>query len=245
MFAFFRPRAVRSVVAAAACAAMLGGCVTGGGPGSSSDPSLTPEQRQLRTEADQDYNRTIAEGAVAGVVAGALIGALVGGRNRARGALIGAAAGGLVGAAAGTYVAEKKKAYVNENQRLDSMASDVRADNAKLERTIENNRRVVAYDRAELARLRADVNARRASQAELNSRISVAEQDAAAIQQMISRLQERQNDYSQARNATKSESPGASTAAMDAEIARLSRQIATLQGQLNDLNGAIAISRTG
>ena len=71
------------------------------------------------------------------------------------------------------------------------------------------------------------------------------EQDAAHIRQTISRLRERQGDYIQARNATRAENPAASTAALDAEIQRLNQQIAALEAQLNELNGAIAITRTG
>ncbi|HJQ59555.1 MAG TPA: YMGG-like glycine zipper-containing protein, partial [Vineibacter sp.] len=159
MYAHFRPRAVRSVIVAALCAALLGGCVTSGGNsrGYYGDGSyLTPEQRRLR--ANEDFNRTVGEGAVTGALLGGLIGALAGGkRNRVSGALIGAGAGAVVGGAAGYYVARKKEQYVNENQRLDSMTADVRSDNARLEAYIANTRTVVAQNKAELARLRAEV----------------------------------------------------------------------------------------
>lgn len=243
MYALFRPRAVRSAIAAVLCAATLGGCVTGGSY--ANDPYLTPEQRRLRAQ-DQDFNRTVGEGAVVGALGGALLGALVAGkRNRGAGALIGAGAGALLGGATGYYVAKKKEQYVNENQRLDSMTSDVRSDNARLEAYIANTRTVVAQNKAELARLRAAYNSRQATRADLSQRVSVAEQDASQIQQTIGRLRERQSDYIQARNAARSENPGASTAAMDAEIARLNQQIAALEQQLNELNSAISITRTG
>jgi hypothetical protein len=243
MYAVFRPRAVRAVIAAVLCAAMVAGCESNGGY-SASDPNLTPEQRRLRAQ-NQDFNRTLGEGAVTGALIGGLIGLLAGGRhNRGAGALIGAGVGALAGTAAGYYVAKKKQQYVNENQRLDSMTSDVRADNTKLEAYIANTRTVVAQNKAELARLRSEYNARQATRADLNRRISTAEQDAAHIRQTVGRLRERQNDYLQARNATRAEDPGVSTAAMDAEIARLSQQIQVLEGQLNELNGAISITRT-
>jgi hypothetical protein len=243
MFALFRPRAVRSAIAAVLCAAMLGGCETSGG--FAGDPSLTPEQRRLRAQ-EQDFKRTVGEGAVAGALLGGLIGALAGGkRNRAAGALIGAGAGALLGGATGYYVARKKREYVNENQRLDAMTADVRQDNARLEAYVANTRTVVAQNRAELARLRASYNTRQATRDELNHRVSIAEQDAAHIRQTIGRLRERQSDYVQARNVTRAESPGADTSQMDAEIARLSQQIAALEAQLNELNQAIAITKTG
>jgi hypothetical protein len=244
MYALFRPRAVRSAIAAVLCAALLGGCVTGSGA-SYNDPGLTPEQRRLRAQ-QEDFNRTVGEGAVVGALAGALLGALVAGkRNRASGALVGAGAGALLGGAGGYYVARKKEQYVNENQRLDAMAADVRNDNARLDAYIANTRTVVAQDKAELARLRSQYNTRQATKSDLDRRISVAEQDAAYIQQTIARLRERQHDYIQARNATRAENPGASTSAMDAEIQRLNQQIAALEAQLGELNSAIAITKTG
>jgi DNA repair exonuclease SbcCD ATPase subunit len=247
MYALFRPRAARAAIAAVLCAAMLGGCVTSGGGSQvayADGTSLTPEQRRLR--ANQEFNRTIGEGAVAGALVGGLIGALAGGRrNRVSGALIGAGAGAVIGGAAGYYVARKKEQYVNENQRLDSMTADVRSDNARLEAYVANTRTVVAQNKAELARLRAEVNARQAARADLDRRLAVAQEDAAHIQQTIGRLRERQRDYVQARNATRAESPRADTSAMDAEIVRLNRQIAALEAQLAELNSAIAITRTG
>jgi outer membrane lipoprotein SlyB len=242
MYAVFRSRAIRSTIAAVLCAATLGGCVTGSGS-YANDPYLTPEQRRLRAQ-DQDFNRTVGEGAVTGAVIGGLLGALVGGkRNRASGALIGAAGGALLGGGAGYYVAKKKEQYANENQRLDSMTADVRNDNAKLAAYVANTRTVVAQNRAELNRLRTQYNTRQASRDELDRRISIAEQDASHINQTLGRLRERQGDYVQARNASRSE--GASTASMDAEIARLNQQIAALEAQLGELNRAIAITKTG
>ncbi|TXL73872.1 glycine zipper 2TM domain-containing protein [Vineibacter terrae] len=243
MYALFRPRAVRLAIAAVLCAATLGGCAAGGSY--ANDPYLTPEQRRLRAQ-NQDFNRTVGEGAVVGALGGALLGALLGGkRNRAAGALIGAGAGALLGGGAGYYVGKKKEQYVNENQRLDSMTADVRNDNARLEAYVANTRTVVAQNKAELARLRAEYNARQASRDDLNRRVATAEQDASHIRQTISRLRERLGDYIQARNATRAENPGASTAAMDAEIARLNQQIAALEAQLAELNSAISITRTG
>lgn len=244
MYAVFRLPAVRSVIAAVLCAALLGGCVTGG-ESYSNDSYLTPEQRRLRAQ-DQDFNRTVGEGAVTGAVVGGLIGFLAGGRrNRGAGTLIGAGVGALAGTAAGYYVAQKKQQYANENQRLDSMTADVRSDNARLEAYIANTRTVVAQNKAELARLRSAIATREATRVDLDRRVAVAQQDAAHIRQTIGRLRERQGDYIQARNATRAEDPGANTAAMDAEIARLSQQIGALEAQLNDLNSAITITRTG
>ena len=105
--------------------------------------------------------------------------------------------------------------------------------------------RTIYENKAELARLRAEYNSRQATRDDLNRRVATAQQDASHIQQTIGRLRERLGDYIQARNATRAENPGASTAAMDAEIARLNQQIAALEAQLAELNSAISITRTG
>jgi hypothetical protein len=180
MYAVFRSRAVRSAIAAVLCAAMLGGCVTGAGS-SANDPGLTPEQRRLRAQ-QEDFNRTVGEGAVVGAVAGARLGALVAG-TRDRAASVSARRQCPGRGATGYYVARKKEQYVNENQRLDSMTADVRSDNARLDAYIQNTRIVVAQDKAELARLRSQYNTRQATKSDLDHRVSVAEQDAAHIRQ--------------------------------------------------------------
>ena len=68
---------------------------------------------------------------------------------------------------------------------------------------IANTRTVVAQNKAELAPLahRSITPGRRPS-ADLDRRVSTAEQDAAQDRQTIGRLRERQHDYVQARNAT-------------------------------------------
>lgn len=177
------------------------------------DPGLTPEQRRIRAQrAEQD--RTVGDGA---------------------------AAGAAVGGAAGYYVARRKQQYANENQRLDVMTNDVRAENQQMAQYVADSRAVVAQDKADLARLRGEYANRRASRADLDRRIAIAEQDAQAIQQRINAARRQQGEFIQARQQT----PGPAGGQMDAEIARLSQQIAQLEAQLNDLNTSIAITRTG
>lgn len=229
-------RSLRAVMAGVLCVPLLlAGCDNG-----ANDPGLTPEQRRIRAQrAEQD--RTVGGGAVAGAVLGGLIGLAVGGNNRGAAAAIGAAAGAAVGGAAGYYVARRKQQYANENQRLDVMTNDVRAENQQMAQYVADSRAVVAQDKADLARLRGEYANRRASRADLDRRIAIAEQDAQAIQQRINAARRQQGEFIQARQQT----PGPAGGQMDAEIARLSQQIAQLEAQLNDLNTSIAITRTG
>jgi outer membrane lipoprotein SlyB len=233
---FLQSRSLRAVMAGVLCAPLLLAACDNG----ANDPGLTPEQRRIRAQrAEQD--RTVGGGAIAGAVVGGLIGLAVGGRNRGAAAAIGAAAGAAVGGAAGYYVAQRKQQYANENQRLDVMTNDVRTENQQMAQFVADSRAVGAQDKADLARLRGEYANRRASRADLDRRIAIAEQDAQAIQQRINAARRQQGEFIQARQQT----PGAAGAQMDAEIARLSQQIAQLEAQLNDLNTSIAVTRTG
>lgn len=235
MSGLMQSRSLRAVMAGVLCVPLLAGCADSG----ANDPNLTPEQRRIRAQrAEQD--RTVGGGAVAGAVLGGLIGLAVGGNNRGAAAAIGAAAGAAVGGATGYYIARRKQQYANENQRLDAMAGDVRNENQQMAQYVADSQRVVAYDKADLARLRNEYANRRASRADLDRRLAIAEQDAQAIQQRINAARRQQQEFIQARSQT----PGAG-AQMDAEIARLGQQIAQLEAQLNDLNTSISITRTG
>jgi outer membrane lipoprotein SlyB len=236
MSGLMQSRWLRAVMAGVLCVPLLAGCADSG----ANDPNLSPEQRRIRAQrVEQD--RTVGGGALAGAVVGGLLGALLGGNNRGGAAAIGAVAGAAVGGAGGYYVAKRKQGYANENERLDSMAADVRVDNQQMAQYIADTRTVVAHDKADLARLRQEYTNRRASRADLDRRIAIAEQDAQAIQQRINAARRAQQEYIQARQQT----PGAAGAQMDAEISRLSQQIAQLEAQLNDLNTSITITRTG
>ncbi|QNT77980.1 glycine zipper domain-containing protein [Entomobacter blattae] len=72
------------------------------------DPNLTPEENKIRQRADQ-FNDTLAEGAVAGALLGALIGGLAA-KNHGEGAAIGAASGAALGVGLGYAVASNTEA---------------------------------------------------------------------------------------------------------------------------------------
>lgn len=233
---FMQSRSLRAVMVGVLCAPLLLAACDNG----ANDPDLTPEQRRIRAQrAERD--RTVGGGAIAGAVVGGLIGLAVGGNNRGTAAAIGAAAGAAVGGATGYYVARRKEQYANENQRLGVMTADVQAENQQMAQYVADSRAVVAQDKADLARLRGEYANRRASRADLDRRIAIAEQDAQAIQQRINTARRQQQEFIQARQ----QAQGPAGGQMDAEIARLSQQIAQLEAQLNDLNTSIAITRTG
>ncbi|MGE3650099.1 MAG: glycine zipper domain-containing protein [Reyranellaceae bacterium] len=236
MLALMQSRSLRAVIASLLCVPLLAGCVDNG----ANDPGLTPEQRRIRAQrAEQD--RTVGGGAVAGAILGGLIGLAVGGNNRGAAAAVGAVAGAALGGATGDYFAKRQQQYVNEFVRLDAMTGVVQVEIQQLAQYVADSRVVVAQDKADLARLRSEYANRRASRADLDRRIAIAEQDAQAIQRRIAAARKQLGEFVQARQQT----PGAGGARMDGEIARLNSQIAQLEAQLNDLNTSISVTRTG
>lgn len=102
-------------------------------PLDTNDPTLTPQQRQLRVEAQRFY-QTTAVGIVAGCAAGAILLALLSsGKNRGANAAIGCAGGAALGGAAGYYVATQNKQYANTEAALNAKidAAQKEADNFK------------------------------------------------------------------------------------------------------------------
>lgn len=116
----FIHRAGKSLVTAAAIAALLPGCAT------NPDGSVNDQQQ------------TVAQGAVAGAFLGALLGAAVS-DNKASGALIGAAAGGLIGAGIGSTIAERKAQYANEE---DFLVAEIRRNQEFIQEADAQNRQM-------------------------------------------------------------------------------------------------------
>jgi uncharacterized protein YcfJ len=85
---------------------------------------------QLR-EAESDFNKTVAAGAILGAVGGAVIGGLVSGKPQGilAGAAVGAAAGGGLG-----YAAAKQNQIKDDQKRLESYRKDIGTDSEGLDR---------------------------------------------------------------------------------------------------------------
>jgi hypothetical protein len=151
-------------------------CATGG-----NDPSLSPEENQLRA-ANARFNQTVGEGAAVGAVGGALAGALLGGHNRLAGAAIGAAAGGALGAGAG-YVVARNNATRSHSEADYQKAIGEAQQEANDFRTSAQSARIIA-DRAvrELAVLDAQYRSKQITGAQYRAQVSKYQQDNRLIQ---------------------------------------------------------------
>ncbi|MBU2582600.1 MAG: hypothetical protein KJ622_12860 [Alphaproteobacteria bacterium] len=107
---------------------------------------------QLRAQIE-DFNQTIAEGAVAGAVVGGLVGA-VKGRGDPRYILAGVAAGAAVGGAAGFMVAGQKAQYASKEEALAGLTEDAESRVTKLTGLVSSADRLVAQRRQEVDALK-------------------------------------------------------------------------------------------
>ena len=160
-------------------------CTTSGGRGDGvGDASLTPEQRQLRAEADR-FNQTIGEGALFGALGGAALGALLGGDDPLAGAAVGAAAGAAVGAGAGYLVAAQNESYATEEARLDAQIQAARRDAARYRTIAVTTRSVVDGHKETIARLNSQYRAGQITAADYRTEVASVSGDLQSIETLI------------------------------------------------------------
>lgn len=174
----FTQHAGKSLLIAAALAALLPGCAT--------NPDGTMSDRQ----------QTVAEGATVGAVLGALLGAAVS-DNKASGALIGAAAGGLIGAGIGSSVADRKAQYATEE---DFLVAEIRRNQEFIQEAAAQNRQLyqeIAQLDRESRRLEREYRAGRASRDALVRQKATVEKQLSKAKQINSLAEKQLSDANQ------------------------------------------------
>lgn len=197
--------------------------------------AATPEDVQLRQQAD-DYNRTVVEGVAVGAVVGAVLGGLLGG---GRGALIGGLSGLAVGAAAGTYVANKKEKYAVAEDRVNAEIAEVQDANQKAAASLELQKKLVENSRARLAELQAGARTNSAMVAELKSEVGRSQERRILISKIIDGLKKKRDDFQEGANA---DSTASNAPALNSQIAELNKKIEEMESQLKQLDESIAVS---
>ena len=185
MLASFSRTRLRVTALALACTVMLAGCATQ----TAYDPNLSPAQNQLR-QANQRFNQTVGEGAVAGAVIGGLAGLALGGRNRAQTAAIGAAAGGALGAGAGYMVARNNLNRSSTEAQFNDAIQQASADADMYQRSASASQQVADQAEADAARLRSQVQARQITQAQYRAGMAKYQADANAMNTLASKARE-------------------------------------------------------
>lgn len=219
---------------------------TGGGASTSaatvSEATYTADEQRLR-EQGTDITGTVVEGAVIGAVLGGVIGLLAGGNKRS--AAIGAGAGSLAGAAAGYYVGKRQAYYASEEARLDAMIADVRADNERIEAYLATAREVIAADKARIAEIERQYAAKQITLAEGRDRLERVAQNRDVMQETVAALRKKRDQYRDAAEQTRRDSPGTDTSEMDRQIALLEQNVNQLEGEIDALNVALSVSAVG
>lgn len=141
--------------------------------GGAGDPSF---QAQVN-----DFNQTVAEGAVAGAVIGGLIGA-VRGKGDLRDIVTGAAAGGIVGGLAGYAIAGQKANFASKEQAIAGMTDDAKNRVTKLAGLVNSADRLVAQRQQEVIALRKAVASAQVQAERKNVLLSQIKADQAAIE---------------------------------------------------------------
>ena len=163
----------RATALVLACGLLLGGCAGN----AAYDPSLSPAQNQLR-QANQRFNQTVGEGAVAGAVLGGIAGLALGGRNRAQAAAIGAGAGAALGAGAGYMVARNNLNRSSTEAQFNDAIQQASADADAYQRSAAASQQVADQAEADARRLRGQVQARQITQAQYRAGMAKYQADA-------------------------------------------------------------------
>jgi archaellum component FlaC len=228
---------------------LLSACQTTSGAG---DRPLTPAEQRMREQADT-YNQTMLEGAATGCAAGAVTGLAVallgGGKHKGKNALvdsaIGCAAGAVIGGGVGAYVADKQEKYANKEQQLDSMISDVRAENQRLAGLITATQQVIADDKARMDQIDTDLAAGKLSMEQAKKKMASVDDNRAYLDKTLAELKKRKDTYAEAAKQTASGASKAKADAMNAEITTLQKQIAQLEAERDSLVQRRTVSRVG
>lgn len=149
---------IRSAIA---CGTAIGLALSACAPIDVNDPNLTPAERQLRVEAQQ-FNQTVATGAIVGCIAvgvlGAALGAaLGGGRGAAEGAAIGCGGGAAAGLATGYYVASRNQHYADTEAKLNGLIEGAQKEAQSYQDIADNSDTIKSQNLLQIAELQKQV----------------------------------------------------------------------------------------
>lgn len=177
----------RKALVAVLCASLLGGCVTTSTP----EVGLTPEQAALRQQKE-NWNRTVATGALAGAAVGAGVGLAVGGQNRGAAALVGGLLGAAVGTLAGVAVANRNLKFENRELSAEQRIAAARESSQNLEARAATSEALAAKNRARLDELDRQYRSNQITAAQYRA-------EASGIRKDVDLIKESANDAQSAR----------------------------------------------
>lgn len=203
--------------------------------------NLTPAERNLRRQSSS-LTSTNTQACIAG---GALVGMTMlllsqGRRDANRRALAGAIAGCGVGVGVNSYVQDRRQQYADGEQRLQSMVSDVRRDNARVARLIATSEDVIATDKRRISEADRAYADKEISLAQARRELEAVKDNRNHLAQTLAALNRKEREWMRISNYERR--LGSNTNTLDAEIERLQKQISGLEEELRLIDQRIRVS---
>lgn len=148
--------------------------------------------------------------------------------------IISATAGCAVGVGANYYLQAKREQHADEQSRVTAELNDVRADNQRLTSLISTTKEVIAEDKAEIAAVKAKIEAAELTEEQAIAELKTVDSNRAELTKVLANLETRKGEWQKVAMAEKG--AGADTSALDAEIATMENHIVALQSEVDDLN---------
>ena len=228
-------------VAVVSVAMVVSGCAQRQTQHSSGRP-FTPAEQRLRQQADT-FNQTVLEGCAAGAAAGTAGGALAGGDWKS--ALIGAVIGTAIGCGAGAYIANIQEQNTLDEQEMDKVITDVRADNQRLTGLVNSAQEVIAADKAKIDKIDRQLAAGQISMAQAQTEMASVDENQRYLESTLGNVRLRQNEWKQVAAEARRRGDTQKVAEMNREIAKLETQVASLESELDTLVERRRVSRVG
>ena len=203
---------------------------------------FTPAEQRLRDQADT-FNQTVLEGCAAGAVAGTAGGALAG--RDWKTALIGAVIGTAIGCGAGAYIANIQEQRTLDEQQMDKVIADVRADNERLTGLVNTAQDVIAADKAKIEQIDRQLATGQISMAQARSEMASVDENQRYLESTLGNVRLRQNEWKEVAAEARRRGDTQKVAEMDREIVKLETQVASLESELDTLVERRRVSPVG
>lgn len=202
----------------------------------------TPAEQKLRAESSP-FNRS---GVQACLVTGGGMGVLTYmWKKDAKLAMAAALAGCGVGIGANHYLQERRKQYADDEQRLNQMIADVKADNERLTRVIQSAEEVIGEDKKRMDEIDQAYKQKQISIDDAQQEMQAVDDNRAFLEQTLANLKKREAEWIKVADSEREKQSPTDMAAMDREINELQSQIASLESDLEILVNRRGVSPIG
>ena len=221
---------------------MLGGCVTTGDTADfnplaaifapETPAELSPEERQMREDANV-FRNTVLGGAATYAGAAGLLCILEHGTDNVDKCAAYAAVGGLVGAMDGYLTAKKQEASRKKVREIDLIAEEIEERNAGIQKMVDSSRKVVEQNRERIEEVKQQVAQNEVQEERLAEEQKRLQANIEVMNSTIATLMEDKTTYDAL--ADKLEQEGENVAGLRSRVDSMSLQIAALEQERNAL----------